>query len=325
MGNHLPLSRFSGFASNDLDAVKDYVSGLFCQHRLGLTDQGTRINTRLHHAQMANLSFVYLDYGAPVSIAPGYLPDFYLLQMVLQGCATVSSGRRTYVANKGEATLINPDEPIAIAASADCRFLSIRLDKKLINQQLAISLHDTPDLPFRFEPELNFNNANGRAIRSYIKFLLEELDLLSGRGDLSATFQCFEQTLVSMLIELHRNNYSPKLAGTSTSKTKPCVKKAEEFMQENFSQQITIQDLASAANTTPRTLRNAFHRCYGDSPMQHLKTLRLDRAHQRLKAATMDTNITGIALDCGFRHLGRFSKEYKDRFGQAPSQTLGKK
>lgn len=325
MGDNIPLDRFSRFASNDLDAVRDYVSGLFCSHQLGLTDRTAQINTRLHHMEMTNLSFVYLDYGAPVSIKPGCLQDFYLLQIVLEGRASVSNGHRTYTATGGEATLINPNEPIQIISSAECRFLSIRLNKRLVNQQLAVSLHDTPGEPLSFEPELNFNIGNGRAIRRYIKFLVDELNFLAEhRADISATYQCFEQTLAAMLIELHTSNYSQKLADIKPPQGKPYVKEAEQFMEENLSRQITLQDLALAAKTTPRTLRNAFHHCYGTSPMCYLKTMRLDHAHRRLTTAASGANITNIAMDCGFRHLGRFSKEYKERFGETPSQTLGK-
>lgn len=325
MEANLPLSRFNVFSSSNLESVRDYVSGIFCQHQLDITRRGARVDTRLHHLEMTNLSFVYLDYGAPVSIEPGYLQDFYLLQMVLEGSASVSNGYRTYIANSGEATLLNPNEPIKIASSAECRFLSIRLNKKLINQQLATSLHDTPNEPLRFKHELNFQTESGQAIRYYIKFLLDEINLLSNHTDICTTHQCFEQTLASMLIELHQHNFSRQLTNIKPSQTKPYVKRAEQFMEENLSQQISLEDLALVAKTTPRSLRNAFHRCYGTSPMCYLKMLRLDQAHQLLTTASIGTNISSIAMDCGFRHLGRFSKEYKDRFGQAPSQTLGRK
>jgi transcriptional regulator GlxA family with amidase domain len=51
--------------------------------------------------------------------------------------------------------------------------------------------------------------------------------------------------------------------------------------------------------------------------------VRLDRAHQDLKAADpANDTVTAIAGRWGFSHAGRFSLAYKATFGRAPSDTL---
>jgi transcriptional regulator GlxA family with amidase domain len=36
-----------------------------------------------------------------------------------------------------------------------------------------------------------------------------------------------------------------------------------------------------------------------------------------------DSNhVAGVALRWGFAHMGRFSNEYKQRYGESPSKTL---
>lgn len=322
MDANLSLSRFNSFSSSDLDAVRSYVGRLFCQHQLDINKPGEQINTRLCHMEMSNSSFVYLDYGAPVIINPGCLQDFYLLQIVLEGNASVSNGQRVYTASSGEATLINPNEPITITSSEKCRFLSIRLNKKLIHQQLTTSLQDTPSELIKFKHSLNFQTEGGQAIYHYIRFLLDEINLLSNHQEANTTFQFFEKTLVSMLIDLHQHNYTKQLSSIKSMQTAPCITRTKQFMEDNLSQPISLEDLAFVAKTTPRSLRNMFYRHYNTSPMSYLKILRLDQAHEQLTKASSGTNISSIALDCGFRHLGRFSKEYKNRFGQAPSTTL---
>jgi transcriptional regulator GlxA family with amidase domain len=56
--------------------------------------------------------------------------------------------------------------------------------------------------------------------------------------------------------------------------------------------------------------------------MQHLKTTRLDMVNRMLRAADPSDSVTRIALDAGFRQLGRFAVEYRRRFGECPSATL---
>jgi AraC-like DNA-binding protein len=55
----------------------------------------------------------------------------------------------------------------------------------------------------------------------------------------------------------------------------------------------------------------------------YLKAVRLDAAYRDLIAAhpSRDT-VTTIALRNGCRHLGRFSSEFRERFGQLPRETL---
>jgi AraC-like DNA-binding protein len=59
---------------------------------------------------------------------------------------------------------------------------------------------------------------------------------------------------------------------------------------------------------------------------EYLKTKRLDAVHRDLGDAHLKANtVTEIALNHGFSHLGRFSVEFKDRFGESPGLTLAAK
>jgi transcriptional regulator GlxA family with amidase domain len=56
--------------------------------------------------------------------------------------------------------------------------------------------------------------------------------------------------------------------------------------------------------------------------MSALRGTRLEIARQRIMRAAENETITGIAMECGFFHLGRFSSAYSQAFGEAPSQTM---
>ncbi|HAJ87914.1 MAG TPA: AraC family transcriptional regulator, partial [Pseudomonas sp.] len=50
---------------------------------------------------------------------------------------------------------------------------------------------------------------------------------------------------------------------------------------------------------------------------------KLEQIHGRLSDPSARVrNITEIAMDYGFMHLGRFSESYKSTFGELPSDTL---
>jgi transcriptional regulator GlxA family with amidase domain len=56
--------------------------------------------------------------------------------------------------------------------------------------------------------------------------------------------------------------------------------------------------------------------------MRYLRNARFQRAREVLRRTTPEARITDIAMSCGFGHMGRFSAEYRRRFGESPSETL---
>jgi AraC-like DNA-binding protein len=100
------------------------------------------------------------------------------------------------------------------------------------------------------------------------------------------------------------------------------VRRAEEVMRARFAEPLTIPALAAEVGTGPRALQAAFAAHRKASPRAVLTAMRLDAARDALLSAREADTVTGIALTCGFAHLGRFAQAYAERFGEAPSQTL---
>ena len=101
------------------------------------------------------------------------------------------------------------------------------------------------------------------------------------------------------------------------------VQRAEEYLMENLLNPISIADVAVASGMSARTLSRAFGRHHGTTIKGFIKERRLEAANRILLAAAPgETNVTKVALDLGFDQLGRFSAEYRQAFGELPSQTL---
>jgi transcriptional regulator GlxA family with amidase domain len=67
----------------------------------------------------------------------------------------------------------------------------------------------------------------------------------------------------------------------------------------------------------------AHFRAYlGTTPLGWVRRRRLARARQQLLAAADRESVTGVALANGFTELGRFAGQYRNQFGELPSQTL---
>ncbi|WP_343079478.1 helix-turn-helix transcriptional regulator [Ostreiculturibacter nitratireducens] len=100
------------------------------------------------------------------------------------------------------------------------------------------------------------------------------------------------------------------------------VRTAEEVMLARADEALSIADVAAEIGVGMRALQAAFQAVRHSSPRAVLNAYRLDRARERLLMAGPGSRVSDIALDCGFSHFGRFSKSYRQRFGELPSETL---
>jgi AraC family ethanolamine operon transcriptional activator len=72
-------------------------------------------------------------------------------------------------------------------------------------------------------------------------------------------------------------------------------------------------------------LEYAFRERYAMTPQAYIKTIRLNNARKQLLKAMPCTNqVTRIAEQNGFSHMGQFSIDYKKLFLECPSNTLKK-
>jgi AraC-like DNA-binding protein len=109
-----------------------------------------------------------------------------------------------------------------------------------------------------------------------------------------------------------------------TAATATTLTRAIAFIETNPDLDITIVDIARAAYVTVRAVQLAFRRQLDTTPMAYLRRVRLDRAHEQLRASNPGdgTTIAEIAARWGFSDPSRFTALYRSTYGQPPSQTL---
>lgn len=94
-------------------------------------------------------------------------------------------------------------------------------------------------------------------------------------------------------------------------------------MEDHAAEELTVADIAEAVGVGVRALQEGFRRDLSTSPSAYLRDVRMKRADHELRLGDpASASVTQIDLRCGFVHLGRFSVEYRRRFGRSPSQTL---
>jgi AraC-like DNA-binding protein/tetratricopeptide (TPR) repeat protein len=100
------------------------------------------------------------------------------------------------------------------------------------------------------------------------------------------------------------------------------VRRAVDYMRQSICRPITIHDVAEHCGVAERTLNAHFRAFVGLPPMRYLRGLRLAAARETLLARKPNISVTEVARRYGFHHFGRFSSQYRRRFGETPSATL---
>jgi AraC-like DNA-binding protein len=98
-----------------------------------------------------------------------------------------------------------------------------------------------------------------------------------------------------------------------------------KLIEHDPAEMLDLQSMSKATGLSPRTLQRTFQSEYGLCPQEWLRVERLNRARGDLLRAPHANSVTDTATRWGFFHLGRFSKYYRELFGERPSETLARR
>ena len=102
------------------------------------------------------------------------------------------------------------------------------------------------------------------------------------------------------------------------------VRKMLSYIYEHYTETVTLEDIAKAADISRSEAGRCFNAYMGCSPIDALIRYRLQIAHRLLNETTL--TLQEISFDCGFHSVNYFSRQFCKRYGYAPGKTrnLGK-
>lgn len=93
---------------------------------------------------------------------------------------------------------------------------------------------------------------------------------------------------------------------------------AREFIIEHFSENCSLDRIASEVNLSPNYLHTAFKEAFGETPYAYVTGKRIEKA-KRLIAAGRESMLD-IALETGFCSQSHFGKVFKSHTGMTPKE-----
>lgn len=94
-----------------------------------------------------------------------------------------------------------------------------------------------------------------------------------------------------------------------------------EYISRNFTQEITLKQLAKRLGYHEKYLSSALHRMTGMNFRLFLASYRIQYAKDQLRAEEGERkSVAQIALDCGFSSINNFNRVFKELTGITPSE-----
>ena len=203
--------------------------------------------------------------------------------------------------NSGQAH--GPDEPIF-----DVRFTAFIIDEKFFNN-IAHSIYGKKRVFFK-----NSNYIPNDNLQVLLRLFTEEAR--NGQpGQQFALQGICTQIAVNLLRSIDNDmpSSSEKLYGTD----KKNIKKAVEFLTENYNREYSIDEVADIAKLSSYHFIRVFKAYTGKPPYEYLLDVKIEKARQFL--ALQRLSVTEVCFMSGFNNVSHFTTLFKKRTGMTPS------
>ena len=316
-----PLSHFPAVRTHDVDELRQRMSGLFSVRSMHLgRDARKTFAGRLNHRQMRDVGISYVRYGAALTASLSH-GDSYLQGFPLRGQGRYvlnGSDRGTF---RSHGISCGPGTDLRLEYSSDFEHLVLSVNPQRLVRALSGLIGQAVGPALTVTKRVGSVPEEAAAQRRLLEFVVRELD----RTDTSLpklVLDELEQALIISYLSCNCHNYSHLLEGSVRAVAPWQVRLAEEYIEQNWDQPVTIEALAFIGNVGIRSLFYSFKQSRGVSPMIFVRQVRLRHAKEMLMHAGPETTVTSVASACGFSNLGHFAKYYCDGFGEHPSATL---
>ena len=273
---------------------------------------------------VGQLIFTRNKFPNGISVTPIPEEKWLFLEMPLSGQLQLKYRGKDISLDYNSTYIIASDEPIHYRFQGNSNHITVAIDKQMLNAYAQKLVNGRQERKFTLHPQLLGRSAEAASFRRYLEFISQELGQRGSLLNSPLIATEIQNSILSMFLSLWDNNsYLPLETQLEEACLPAYVRQAREYIEANLDQPVSLADITAAAGVHVTTLLKGFRQHYQISPIAYLKRQRLEAAHRKLLAAEpLTTSVTEVATQWGFFHLGRFARDYRQLFGELPSETL---
>lgn len=313
-----PLDAFGVMRSGDVESARHAVLNTYGATRFDRIGRAADFAAKANFVKLGPIALSYCEYSGHVEI------DFPGARFLRQQFCLGGAGRTRYGSRQIEIDAANWSA--MVPAGADVSFdykpsfrqVIMWLDCDALERAYA-AMTGGLNGNLAFNVQGDPNSPAMQALRRAVAFLVDELDVAGNAASPLALAEIQDVVLGRFLL-----GHQPELIRGEPIKVpqRPRMRRLEEYLRENWNQPLTIEVLAETTGVGARSIFRYFKETRGCTPLDFMKTLRLEQARRALQQPGDGTTVSAEALRCGFNNMGHFAKDYRRKFGELPSETL---
>jgi AraC-like DNA-binding protein len=254
--------------------------------------------------------------SAPTACASAaYEPS---LIVFAQGRKQINLGKTTYVCDSSNFLLTSVDLPVVsqvIAATGKEPLLGLMLKMEMgaVREILA-----QQEFHVREEAVGAVGMAVGTTTAELLDACLRLMDLLDAPEDIPILSSLIQREIIYRLLRSPQGRHLRAIATLGEQGHRTA--KAVEWLRQNYTKPLRVEELATMARMGVSTLHHQFRSLTAMSPLQYQKQLRLHVARQRMVADGLDA--ASAAFEVGYESASQFNREYSRFFGLPPMRDV---
>jgi AraC-like DNA-binding protein len=240
--------------------------------------------------------------------------------MVVQGAKRVILGEDAYVYDAHHYLITSVHLPTIvqiIEARPEKPYLGLRL--KLDLREISQLMVDS-NLPQPRPQQSSRGMATGEMTLPLVRAFQRLIDLLAEKQDIPILAPNIQREIIYRLLVSDQGERLRQIASAGSQSQQ--IAKAIEWLKGNYTEPLSIDDLAAQANMSNSTFHHHFRSMTALSPLQFQKLLRLHEARRLMLSECMDA--ANAVFQVGYESPSQFSREYNRQFGAPPLRDVAK-
>lgn len=237
-----------------------------------------------------------------------------------EGSFTVTVNMKDYRITKPTFMFVNSSDIHSIISDGGCNESAIVFDLKMLSFEYFDAIQYKIIRPL-IEKRIQFPLfiLEDHPIWQNVKKLYEKIIREANQNNLSSYIKVksYLYQLIACLYESDSFLNVDDLEENDTYKIEN-LKKVLTFIHKNYSQKISLDEVASLAGMNTQYFCRYFKRLIGKTLTEYINEIRIEKASECL--IKTDEKIIDIAICCGYDNIGYFIKRFKEQKNVSPSR-----